>query len=143
MKNSKKTLYMLIGGIILLTILESIVFVSLELCVDIVYVDGIQQFLLGGLSGSIIAILLVCDMYRVFDRAFDCDSKTAESMVRRGSLLRMTLLFTIIVLLVVFMKQYISIWMTFLSVLNLKLSAYLTPLSVKMLEKIKILQSDM
>ena len=143
MKNSKKTLYMLIGGIILLTILESIVFVILELCVDIVYVDGIQQFLLGGLSGSIIAILLVCDMYRVFDRAFDCDSKTAESMVRRGSLLRMTLLFTIIVLLVVFMKQYISIWMTFLSVLNLKLWAYLTPLSVKMLEKIKILQSDM
>ena len=143
MNDSRKTLYALIGGIVALTSLESLIFIILELCIDIIYVDGIIKFILGGIVGSVIAILLVCDMYRVFDRAFDCDSDTAESMVRKGSLLRMTVLFTILVLLIVFLKQYISIWMTFLSILNLKLAAYLVPICMKMLDKTKIFENDL
>ena len=108
--------------------LEMILFIILELCFDTVYVDGIMKFILGGVIGAGIAIALAYDMYRVFDRAFDYDSKTAESMVRKGSLLRMALLFTIIVLLVCFFRHEISMWMLFLGILNLKFSAFLTPI---------------
>lgn len=127
MDKSKTTLFEIIGGILGLTFIEMLVFTILELSFDIVYVDGIGKLFIGGILGSLIAIGLVCDMYRVFDRAFDCDSKTAESMVRKGSLLRMTILFTIIVLLVCCFRKDISIWMLFLATLNLKFAAYLAP----------------
>ena len=136
MNEAKRTLYGLMGGIVLLTLVELVICIVLELCFDIVYVDGIMKTIIGGIAGSLIAIALACDMYRVFDKAFECDVNTAESIVRKGSLLRMTFLFTIIVLLVCFFRHDISMWMLFLSIMNLKFSAFLVPVVDRYVKRI-------
>lgn len=127
MDRSKKTLFELIGGIVTLTLIELAIVTILILC-RIIETDNTMSIWLGGLFGMVIASAMSYHMSYVISRALDCGQSDAEALMRKGSLLRMSALFTIIVLSVCFFRKYINEYMLFLSIMNLKFAAYLVPL---------------
>ncbi|MBE5935830.1 MAG: hypothetical protein E7262_08580 [Lachnospiraceae bacterium] len=128
MNRSKKTLFELIGGIVTLTLLELAIVTIVNMSMDKVWISNTLGLWLGGFIGVLIAIGIVFHMYNTIDKALDYDKDNAEKYMRRSAILRMTVLFTIIVLLVCFFWKYINMYMLFLSIMNLKFAAYMVPL---------------
>lgn len=127
MDRSKKTLFELIGGIVTLTLIE-LAIVTILIVMNLIKIDNTISIWLAGILGMVIASAMAYHMNYVISRIIDCESNDAEETMRKGSLLRMCVLFTIIVLLVCFFRKYISVHMLFLSIMNLKFAAYLVPL---------------
>ena len=121
---SKLTLYEIVGGICAFSILE--------LIIGLFFANRIIQFVIGMVIGSAVAIILVKHMYRTLDRAIDAGEQGAEKIVRNGALLRIFGIFTVFFL-AVYLHRYINVYAMFISVFNLKLSAYIQPLANKLI----------
>lgn len=121
---SKLTLYEIVGGIC--------VFSILELIIGLFFANRIIQFVIGMVIGTAVAIILVKHMYRTLDRAIDAGEQGAEKIVRNGALLRIFGIFTVFFL-AVYLHRYINVYAMFISVFNLKLSAYIQPLANKLI----------
>ena len=132
MDRSKKTLFELIGGIVTLTLIE-LAIVTILIIMNFIKTDNTISVWLAGLFGVLIASGMAYHMNYVISKALNYEKSDAEGIMRKGSLLRMSVLFTIIVLAVCFFRKYINMYMLFLSIMNLKFAAYLVPVIDKKL----------
>ena len=125
MQETKQTLYELIAGIILcfLLFLFGNIFVSNRIA-----------YTLGLLIGCIIAGVMSGHMYRALLQAMLYDEETAAKKVQKGTIFRYLFMLTGLVA-ALLLPQWISIIGVALGVLSLKFSAYLQPLTHKVLKK--------
>ena len=124
MQETKQTLYELIAGIILcfLLFLFGNIFVSNRIA-----------YTLGLLIGCIIAGVMSGHMYRALLQAMLYDEETAAKKVQKGTIFRYLFMLTGLVA-ALLLPQWISIIGVALGVLSLKFSAYLQPLTHKVLK---------
>lgn len=121
---SQLTLYELVIGIVMFSVLE--------LIFGVFFINKIICFILGIIIGTIAAIVIVKHMHSTIDRAIEAGEEAAEKIVRNGALLRILGIFTIFFL-VVYLHNYINVYAVFISMLNLKFSAYIQPLTNKLI----------
>lgn len=121
---SQLTLYELVIGIVMFSVLE--------LIIGVFFINKIICFILGIIIGTIAAIVIVKHMHSTIDRAIEAGEEAAEKIVRNGALLRILGIFTIFFL-VVYLHNYINVYAVFISMLNLKFSAYIQPLTNKLI----------
>ena len=124
MQEEKRTLYELIAGIVVcfVAFLSGNFFVSNHLA-----------YTLGLILGCIIAGVMSAHMYNVLQQATLYDEKTAARKVQKGSIIRTFLMLAGLVAALV-LPEWISIIGVALGVLSLKFSAYLQPLTHKVLQ---------
>ena len=124
MQETKHTLYELITGIIIcfLLFLFGNIFVSNRIA-----------YTLGLLIGCLIAGVMSGHMYRALLQAMLYDEKTAAKKVQKGTIFRLLLMMAGLVA-ALLLPQWISIIGVALGVLSLKFSAYLQPLTHKVLQ---------
>lgn len=87
-------------------------------------------FILGIISGAVIAAGLAAHMYRSLSRALELPEEKAAGYTRRMSLLRLLLLAVVLMLGAAFGSK-VQLAAMLLGVLSLKFSAYLQPLTHK------------
>ena len=121
---SNLTLCELVIGIVL--------FSMLELIVGVFFINKIICFILGIIVGTVSAIVIVNHMYSTIDKAIEAGEEAAEKIVRNGAMLRILGIFTIFFI-VVYLHKYINVYAVFISMLNLKFSAYIQPLTNKLI----------
>ena len=121
---SQLTLYELVIGIVMFSVLE--------LIIGVFFINKIICFILGIIIGTIAAIVIVKHMHSTIDRAIEAGEEAAEKIVRNGALLRILGIFTILFI-VVYLHKYINVYAVFISMLNLKFSAYIQPLTNKLI----------
>ena len=124
MQETKQTLYELIAGIVLcfLIFLFGNIFAS----------DWIA-YTLGLLIGSLIAGIISGHMYRALMRAMLYDEETASKRVQGGTFLRFLLMLAGLAAAIVFPED-ISVVGVALGLFSLKFSAYLQPLTHKVIK---------
>ena len=121
---SQLTLYELVIGIVMFSVFE--------LIIGVFFINKIICFILGIIIGTIAAIVIVKHMHSTIDRAIEAGEEAAEKIVRNGALLRILGIFTIFFI-VVYLHKYINVYAVFISMLNLKFSAYIQPLTNKLI----------
>ena len=124
MQETKQTLYELIAGIVvcLLIFLIGNIFVTNR----IAYTSGL-------VIGSIIAGIMSTHMYHALEQAILHDEETAAKKVQKSTILRFLLMIVGLVAALLF-PEWISVIGVALGVLSLKFSAYLQPLTHKVLQ---------
>ena len=124
MQETKQTLYELIAGIILCLIL---------FLIGNIFVSNRLAYTLGLLIGGIIAGFMSAHMYRALEQAMLYDEDTAAKKVQKGTILRYLFMLAGLVA-ALLLPEYISVIGVALGVLSLKFSAYLQPLTHKVLQ---------
>ncbi len=127
MPKEKQTLWELIIGTL---------FCVLLFMLGNLLVNNPLSYTLGLILGGIVSVLMSFHMYNSLLQAILYDQETAEKKVKIASLIRM--IFMVIALIIaVVLPQYISLVGVALGILSLKFSAYLQPLTHKVLKKIR------
>ena len=124
MKETKQTLYELIAGVILCILL---------FLLGNIFVSNRIAYTLGLLVGGLIAGFMSHHMYRVLEQAMLYDEDTAAKKVQKGTILRLLLMMAGLVA-ALLLPEWISVIGVALGVLSLKFSAYLQPLTHKVLQ---------
>ena len=127
MQNEKQTLWDLIVG--------TLFFVLLFLFGNFI-VENQLAYTLGLLLGGAVSIGMSFHMYSSLQKAILYDEEQAQKKVQIGSLIRMIVM-VIALALSVILPQYISFLGVAFGILSLKFSAYLQPLTHKVLKKIR------
>jgi len=126
MQETKQTLYELIGGIILCFLL---------FLFGNIFVPNRIAYTLGLLIGCLIAAVMSGHMYHALFQAMLYDEETAAKKVQKGTLLRLLLMMAGLVT-ALLLPEWISIIGVALGVLSLKFSAYLQPLTHKVIKNL-------
>ena len=124
MQNTKHTLYELLAGI---------VFFFLLFLLGNIFASNRTAYTLGLLMGCIIAGIMSMHMYHALEQAMLYDEETAAKKVQKGTMLRFLLMIAGLVAALVF-PEWISVIGVALGVLSLKFSAYLQPLTHKVIQ---------
>lgn len=124
MMETKQTLYELLAGVILCFIL---------FLLGNIFTENRIAYTLGLLLGCIIAAVMSGHMYHALEQAMLYDSETAAKKVQKGTFLRFLLMVAALVA-ALLLPKWISIIGVALGVLSLKFSAYLQPLTHKVLQ---------
>lgn len=124
MQETKQTLYELMAGIIVCCIL---------FLLGNIFVSNRIAYTLGLLIGCVIAGVMSGHMYRALLQAMLYDEETAAKKVQKGTIFRYLFMLTGLVA-ALLLPQWISIIGVALGVLSLKFSAYLQPLTHKVLK---------
>ena len=124
MQETKQTLYELLAGVIFCFIL---------FLAGNIFVSNRIAYTLGLLIGCIIAGVMSGHMYHALEQARLYDEETAAKKVQKGTVRRFLLMIAGLAAALVFPK-WISIISVALGVLSLKFSAYLQPLTHKVLQ---------
>ena len=127
MPEEKQTLWELIIGTIACVLL--LMFGNL-------LVKNQLAYTLGLILGGAVSVGMSFHMYSSLLQAILYDKETAEKKVKIGSLIRMVFMLIALVISVI-LPQYISLFGVALGILSLKFSAYLQPLTHKVLKKIR------
>ena len=127
MQNEKQTLWDLIVG--------TLFFVLLFLLGNFI-IENHLAYTLGLLLGGAISVGMSFHMYSSLQKAILYDEEHAQKKVQIGSLIRMIVM-VIALALSVILPQYISFLGVAFGILSLKFSAYLQPLTHKVLKKIR------
>ena len=127
MQNEKQTLRDLIVGILF--------FVLLFLLGNFI-IENHLAYTLGLLLGGVVSVGMSFHMYSSLQKAILYDGENAQKKVQIGSLIRMIVMVIALVLSVI-LPQYISFLGVAFGILSLKFSAYLQPLTHKVLKKIR------
>lgn len=93
-------------------------------------------YTIGLILGGAVCVGMSFHMYSSLQKAVLYDRENAEKKVRIGSLIRMVFMVIALVLSVT-LPQYISLFGVAFGILSLKFSAYLQPLTHKVLKKIR------
>ncbi len=125
MKETKHTLYELIAGVVVCFIL----FLSGN-----IFVSNRLAYTLGLLLGCVIAAGMSGHMYHSLQQAMLYDEETAAKKVQKGTILRYLFMLAGLVA-ALLLPECISVIGVALGVLSLKFSAYLQPLTHKVLKK--------
>ena len=124
MQETKQTLYELIIGVVLCGLL---------FLLGNIFADNRIAYTLGLLIGCIIAGIMSSHMYHSLQQAMLYDTETAAKKVQKGTILRFLLMIVSLAAALIFPK-WISIIGVALGVLSLKFSAYLQPLTHKVIQ---------
>ncbi len=124
MQETKQTLYELIAGIIVCFIL---------FLLGNIFVSNRIAYTLGLLIGSLIAGFMSIHMHHSLEQAMLYDAETAAKKVQKGTFLRFFFMVAALVA-ALLLPQWISVIGVALGVLSLKFSAYLQPLTHKVLQ---------
>ena len=127
MSEEKQTLWDLIVGTL---------FCVLLFMLGNLLVDNSLAYTLGLILGGAVSVGMSFHMYSFLQKAVLYDSENAQKKVQMGSLIRMVFMLIGLVLAVI-LPQYISFIGVALGILSLKFSAYLQPLTHKVLKKIR------
>jgi len=125
MQETKQTLYELITGV---------AFFFLLFLAGNIFASNWIAYTLGLLIGCVIAGFMCVHMNRVLQQATLYEEETAAKKVQKGTALRYLVMVTGL-LAAIFLPKYISVIGVALGVLSLKFSAYLQPLTHKILKK--------
>ena len=125
MQETKQTLYELLAGVVLCFLL---------FLLGNIFVSNRLAYTLGLLLGNTIAGVMSVHMYRSLEQAMLYDEKTAAKKVQKGTVLRYVILLAGLAA-ALLLPEYISIIGVALGVLSLKFSAFLQPLTHKVLKK--------
>jgi len=125
MQETKQTMYELIAGIALC---------FLVFLLGNIFVSNWIAYTLGLLIGCIIAGIMSVHMQHSLEQAMLYDEETAAKKVQKGTMLRFVFMIAGLVA-ALLLPQWISIIGVALGVLSLKFSAYLQPLTHKVLKK--------
>lgn len=125
MDDGKKTFQELLIGIAFLAVLFSIPGIFMKL-------DKLAYYLGLGL-GILVAVLMTVSMYTSIDKSLNMDQKSAMNYTKRNAMFRLLLL--IVVLVAAVFIESINVFTVMLGILSLKLSAYLQPLTHKVICK--------
>jgi len=126
MQETKQTLYELIAGVVLCFLL---------FLLGNIFVSDWIAYTLGLSVGSLIAGIISGHMYRTLMRAMLYDEEAAAKRVQGGTFLRFLLMLAGLASAIIF-PEYISVVGVALGLFSLKFSAYLQPLTHKVLKKI-------
>ena len=124
MQETKHTLYELIAGIVLCLLL---------FLLGNIFVSNRTAYTVGLLIGGVIAGVMSTHMYRSLEQAMLYDEETAAKKVQKSTILRFFLML-VALLAALLLPQWISIIGVALGILSLKFSAYLQPLTHKVLQ---------
>lgn len=124
MREEKQTLYELLTGIVVCLVLL--------LVVNLLVTDRLS-WTLGLLLGGTIALIMTVHMYHSLQQATLYDEETATKKVKKSSLLRMFFMVAGLIAAVV-LPDVFSMLAVVLGVLSLKFSAYLQPLTHKVIQ---------
>ena len=124
MHETKQTLYELLAGVVLCFLL---------FLLGNIFVSNRLAYTLGLLLGNTIAGVMSVHMYRSLEQAMLYDEKTAAKKVQKGTVLRYVILLAGLAA-ALLLPEYISIIGVALGVLSLKFSAFLQPLTHKVLK---------
>ena len=124
MQETKQTLYELLAGVVLCFLL---------FLLGNIFVSNRLAYTLGLLLGNTIAGVMSVHMYRSLEQAMLYDEKTAAKKVQKGTVLRYVILLAGLAA-ALLLPEYISIIGVALGVLSLKFSAFLQPLTHKVLK---------
>ena len=124
MQETKHTLYELIAGIVLCLLL---------FLLGNIFVSNRTAYTVGLLIGGVIAGVMSTHMYRSLEQAMLYDEETAAKKVQKSTILRFFLMLVALVA-ALLLPQWISIIGVALGILSLKFSAYLQPLTHKVLQ---------
>lgn len=124
MQETKQTLYELLAGVIFCFIL---------FLAGNIFVSNRIAYTLGLLIGCIIAGVMSGHMYHALEQAMLYDEETAAKKVQKGTVIRFVLMIGGLAAALVFPK-WISVISVALGVLSLKFSAYLQPLTHKVIQ---------
>ena len=127
MSEEKQTLWDLIVGTL---------FCVLLFMLGNLLVDNSLAYTLGLILGGAVSVGMSFHMYSFLQKAVLYDSENAQKKVQMGSLIRMVFMLIGLVLAVI-LPRYISFIGVALGILSLKFSAYLQPLTHKVLKKIR------
>ena len=124
MQEEKRTLYELLVGIV----------VCLIICLfGNFFVENHPAYTLGLVLGAVIAGFMSIHMYNGLQQAMLYDEDTAAKKVQKGTIVRVLLMLAGLVAALV-LPEWISVIGVALGVLSLKFSAYLQPLTHKVLQ---------
>ena len=124
MQETKQTLYELIAGITLFFLL---------FLFGNIFVSNRIAYTLGLLIGCLIAGVMSGHMYRALMQAMLYEEETAVKKVQKGTILRVLLMMAGLVA-ALLLPEWVSVVGVALGVLSLKFSAYLQPLTHKVLQ---------
>ena len=124
MQETKQTLYELLAGVVLCFLL---------FLLGNIFVSNRLAYTLGLLLGNTSAGVMSVHMYRSLEQAMLYDEKTAAKKVQKGTVLRYVILLAGLAA-ALLLPEYISIIGVALGVLSLKFSAYLQPLTHKVIK---------
>lgn len=125
MQDTKQTLYELIIGVVLCGIL---------FLIGNIFASNRIAYTLGLLIGCMIAGVMSAHMHHSLEQAMLYDAETAAKKVQKGTLFRFFLMVAALAAALIF-PEWVSIIGVALGVLSLKFSAYLQPLTHKVLKK--------
>ena len=126
MQETKQTLYELIIGVVLCGLL---------FLLGNIFADNRIAYTLGLLIGCLIAGVMSGHMYHALFQAMLYDEETAAKKVQKGTILRYVFMLAGLVAALA-LPEYISVIGVALGVLSLKFSAYLQPLTHKVLQNL-------
>ena len=124
MRETKQTLYELLAGVVLCFIL---------FLIGNIFADNKTAYTLGLLLGCIIAGIMSGHMYHSLQQAMLYDQETAAKKVQKGTIFRFLFMIIGLAAALIFPK-WISVIGVALGVLSLKFSAYLQPLTHKVIQ---------
>ena len=127
MQEEKQTLYELLAGIVVCLLI---------LLAGNLLVSDHMTWSLGLILGGVIAWVMTIHMYHSLQQATLYDEETATKKVKKSSLFRMFFMVAGLVAAVI-LPNVFSMLAVVLGVLSLKFSAYLQPLTHKVLKKIR------
>ena len=99
-------------------------------------VENHFSYTVGLIFGGVVSVGMSIHMYNSLQKAVLYDKENAQKKIQIGSLIRMVFMLIGLVLAVI-LPQYISFIGVALGILSLKFSAYLQPLTHKVLKKIR------
>ena len=124
MRETKQTLYELIAGVVICLLL---------FLLGNIFVSNRIAYTLGLLIGCIIAGTMSVHMYHSLEQAALYDSETAAKKVQKGTFLRFLIMAAGLAA-ALLLPKYISVIGVAVGILSLKFSAYLQPLTHKVLQ---------
>ncbi len=124
MKEEKQTLMEMIIGLLIGTIFFNVI--------GVLIVSNKLAYILGVLFGSMIAIIVLLQMYHTLGKAVDMEGKRATRYTVTASIVRMALMGGALAIGIVW-KDLFSVVGILFGLLTLKLSAFIQPLIHKVL----------
>jgi glycerol uptake facilitator-like aquaporin len=100
--------------------------------IGLFFVNKIINYIIGAILGTVVAIIMVNNMYSVINKALIESEEVAEGIVRKGSIIRTVGVFVFMILVLSF-KEYVNPYMTILCMFNLKFAALIQPFTNKYL----------
>ncbi len=131
-------------GIVLFGIIGTIVFVGLHIAsvpVENFFKDSIFQIVIGYIIGIIFSLILIISMTASIEKALEMGEEGALKHTRIMYVVRLAAL--VLVFIIMLLLGIGNIFSLLFGLLSLKLSAYMQPITHKMISRLRTKESDL